>query len=506
MGLDQGDAQREAARLKADLTGILYLPADSSHLDLLISSLTEYNPGFPTDEALAWLDQRAATASPRVEPVPLSGLRQWYFDPRTGDLVHTTGGFFAIRGLEVATNLGPVRRWTQPIIDQPRIGLLGMMAQRRGGILYFLMQAKAEPGNIGGYQWAPTVQATRSNYLRHHGGKPTPYLDYFLDGRAARVLYDQHQTEQGARFYRKRNRNMIIQAPDDAEIELLPHYRWLTLGQIKRLMLRDNTVNMDARSVISLISFCPGHGVPCRAVSAADLRGCLENTPLARPLDDVSFRLLLSACSPDSPRHSLDELLRRMSREKFQVELDTRLIPLREVKDWTVTPQEISHLRGLYFSVAGVRVEAPDREVSSWDQPIIRQRHPGLAGFIVKELDGALHFLVQLKLESGNIDLLGMAPTVQCITGSYDTPNLPPYVAEMLQPQRSRVVFDTLQSEEGGRFFREENRNLLLLADESFPLETPPRYLWVSLRQLKQFLEFNNFLNVEARSLLALIQ
>jgi oxidase EvaA len=150
-------------------------------------------------------------------------------------------------------------------------------------------------------------------------------------------------------------------------------------------------------------------------------------------------------------------------------------------------------------------VEAEGREVASWDQPIIQQRDPGIIGFILRRIEGAVHFLVQLKMESGNIDLLGVAPTVQCITGSYHVGELPPYVSEMLKPTRSHVVLDTMQSEEGGRFFLESNRNLLLLAADDFPLDTPPRYLWLSLRQMKQLLAYNNFLNVEARSLLALI-
>ena len=38
----------------------------------------------------------------------------------------------------------------------------------------YLLQAKVEPGNINKIQISPTVQATRSNYLRIHGGKTIP--------------------------------------------------------------------------------------------------------------------------------------------------------------------------------------------------------------------------------------------------------------------------------------------------------------------------------------------
>ena len=37
----------------------------------------------------------------------------------------------------------------------------------------------------------------------------------------------------------------------DEDIEVLPNYRWMTLGQIKQLMKIDNLVNMDTRTVLS---------------------------------------------------------------------------------------------------------------------------------------------------------------------------------------------------------------------------------------------------------------
>ena len=61
-----------------------------------------------------------------------------------------------------------------------------------------------------------------------------------------------------------------------------------------------------------------------------------------------------------------------------------------------------------------------------------------------------------------------------------------------------------MQSEEGGRFFREENRNIVIIASDLQTQESD-NYLWMNLRQLKLFVKFNNFLNVEARSLLSLL-
>ena len=82
------------------------------------------------------------------------------------------------------------------------------------------MQAKIEPGNINAVQLSPTLQATKSNYTQVHKGNLPNYLEYFLDDRTdVTVLLDQLQSEQGARFFKKRNRNIIIEVTSDIEVK-----------------------------------------------------------------------------------------------------------------------------------------------------------------------------------------------------------------------------------------------------------------------------------------------
>lgn len=516
------DVKSEIDKLRQNLLKILYVSGESTNLDFYISALTEYNPFHSTEEISQWLSDINKEEYFSVEQIPLADLRQWHFDQWSGNLCHDSGKFFSIRGLKVRTNVGSVSEWDQPIIDQPEIGVLGIIAKKIDGILYFLMQAKAEPGNINTFQLSPTVQATRSNYLQVHGGKPTKYLEYFLDQHRSQVLIDQLQSEQGARFFHKRNRNIIVQVRDDEEIEITPNHRWVTLGQLKKLMLSDNTINMDARSVISNIVFDPEEKNSLDIVNEQHLQECLESCPIVSDTTaDFGIKMMISAHSNTPSLHSYDALLRRISRGKFSSELNSQLIPLNEVKNWSRTPLAIHHEENRFFSVIGVRVSAANREVPSWDQPIVQQVDKGLVGYIVSEINGVMHFLVQLKMESGNMDLLELSPTVQCITGSYGDsigkpsqtePNskfksdkMPLYVNEMLDPTNSSLIFDTLQSEEGGRFYREENRNMVLLKDLPFPVIEQDFYFWMTLHQLKMFLKFNNFLNVESRSLLAII-
>jgi len=208
-------------------------------------------PDFPLATAREWLERVRAETKFRVVQVPLDAMAGWGFDGRR-DLRHHSGKFFSVEGVEVRVQGdGRDRVWRQPMINQPEVGILGVLGQERGGILRFLLQAKIEPGNVNGVQLSPTVQATRSNYTQVHGGNLPPYLEWFLDTGRGRIIVDQLQSEQGARFLKKRNRNIMLVAPEESDISALPNFCWLTLGQIKRFLREDNLVNMDTRSVLA---------------------------------------------------------------------------------------------------------------------------------------------------------------------------------------------------------------------------------------------------------------
>ncbi|MDA9773311.1 NDP-hexose 2,3-dehydratase family protein [Saprospiraceae bacterium] len=458
----------------------------------LKSALTTENPYNSTSDVLAWLQKRNAEIEVEISRIEFSKLKSWGF--KNGGLRHNSGRFFSIEGVEVEVNRGDVTKWNQPVINQPEIGILGIITKEVNGVLYFLMQSKIEPGNVNYVQLSPTIQATKSNYTQVHKGKKPQYLEYFLNDSKSETLLDQLQSEQGARFLRKRNRNIIIKVND--EIKDHPDFRWLTLGQIKELMQSDNVVNMDSRTVISGITFGNYDGETVDFYSLVSGADSISNKLLSSELDNTSFV------------HSFDDILHWFTRLKTFAELSVIRKNINQLDDWVVEKDIIRHKDNKYFSVIGVNVNISNREVVSWDQPLIKPSQEGLCAFVIKEINGRFHFLVQAKMECGNFDVLEMAPTVQCLTGNYNNPdsieNLP-FLNYVLSVENSNILYDTLQSEEGGRFYREQNRNLIILADSSFNEEIPENYIWLTLNQLKTFIKFNNYLNIQARSLLSMI-
>ncbi|WP_235039236.1 NDP-hexose 2,3-dehydratase family protein [Kibdelosporangium aridum] len=430
-----------------------------------------------------WLTERHKANEYLVKKVPLDQLDGWRIG-ENGDIAHHTGRFYTITGLSITGANRPIRDWEQPIIDQPEQGILGILVKRFDGVPHYLLQAKMEPGNVNMLQLSPTVQATKSNYTRAHGGKSVPYLEYFRSPRRGRVLFDALQSEQGAWFLAKRNRNMVVEVVE--EVPVLPDFCWLSYDQISELLHIDNMVNMDTRTVLS------GAIVPRRMD---------KDDPGADP-----FRAALASDTPERPRYTETELLIWFTEAKARSTMERQRIPLAKVSGWVHENGMIGHEDDRHFTVVGLSVEASNREVSEWSQPMIAPRGLGVVAFLAKRIQGTLHLLVQARTEAGAFDSVEMAPTVQCIPDSYrELPeeSLPPFLNEVLSAPASQVRFDCVHSEEGGRFYHAQNRYLLVELPEDSDVDVPENFVWMTLRQLLGFVRYSNHLNVEARNLLA---
>ena len=299
-----------------------------------------------------WLQQRNREVSVEVKKIPFCEMEQWQVW-NDGSLHHQSGKFFSIEGIRVMTDYPKATVWEQPIIHQPEIGYLGILTKEIDGILYFLMQAKIEPGNVNHVQLSPTLQATKSNYTQVHGGKKAAYLDYFRNARPEQIILDQLQSEQGARFLRKRNRNIIIKVDED--VPVLEDFQWMTLGQIKALMQIDNCVNMDTRTVLSGLDFS--------LYKVTD-----EN---ASQMSDLGRALLDSANAHDG-LHTMHGILSWFTGLKSGYDLTVTNVPLNQIAEWECRDNEIVRKDEKYFRILGVRVSIDNREVRSWCQPLVQ--------------------------------------------------------------------------------------------------------------------------------------
>jgi len=447
-------------------------------------ALSARRRGGGPDLLVEWMAACRERSPFEVARVPFDRLDGWRFARRSGDLVHRSGRFFSVQGVDVQTDYGGGAEWSQPIIDQPDRSILGILAREIDGVLHFLMQAKMEPGNVGTVQLSPTVQATTSNYQRAHNGGVAPYLEYFTEPGRARVMVDVLQSEQGSWFRGKRNRNVVMEVDGD----VVPHedFVWMTLGELYALLRRPNVVNMDARTVLSCL--------PLPADGAGDAGGFCA--ALGRSTSTSDDRALWSSLEVGS----------WLTGRKAAYALTTRQVPLRSVRGWTRTAGEIHHPSGRFFRIIGVDVRATNREVRHWCQPLLEPCGQGLVAFVVRRIEGVLHVLARADVRPGYRDVVELGPTVQCTPGNFAAAGeRRPAFLDLVLSGGAAVRYDVLQSEEGGRFHRAVTRHMVVEVDGDFPLETPGDFAWVTLAQLKRLIGSSYQVNIEARSLVTCV-
>ncbi len=68
-----------------------------------------------------------------------------------------------------------------------------------------------------------------------------------------------------------------------------------------------------------------------------------------------------------------------------------------------------------------------------------------------------------------------------------------------------RVLKDVVLSEEGGRFYHEQNRNVMIEIQPDELKELPTGFYWVDFATLNQMIQFNNCVNIQLRNLMSLV-
>lgn len=414
-----------------------------------------------------------------VRRIAPSASAQWTFDA-TGCLAHRSGRFFRVIGVEHRT---PLEGGThlQPLIDQPEVGDLCFLVVEDGEGWWVLAQAKVEPGNVDGAQLAPSVQATRSNYEAAHGGKSVPYHGLTLDG--SRALYDQLQSEHNGRFLRKRNRNSVIRL-DERTAPFDTSFRWLSMAEFLPLLLEDNLVNTDARSVLT-----------CWLLTHARvLEGVVESGSLLQDLI-----LALDAPLDEKRRAELESWLGRLASRWFELPRECGLEQLQP--DWAWRDGIFQSALDPTVLVHHVAVRCQTREVYEWDQPLLGTRTLGQSVSVMGRIGGELHLLVQARAEAGNHSGFEVTTAIQAESTETMTEAERSY-AQVLRSQ-ARRVFEFKNSEEGGRFDRCVTSYGLFWTDSPQDVPEGPLHRWVPMAQLAAWARQPNRLTNELRSALS---
>src|SRR5690606_33354730 len=131
----------------------------------------------------------------------------------------------------------------------------------------------------------------------------------------------------------------------DEDIPKYDNFVWLTLGQLKQLMLYDNLVNMDTRTVISGIPFGNFEPAVVDFFNYLDSKNSIKKMPQA---------FLKSALSNEGGLHTVENIITFLTQLKSIYDLDVKQIPLVKMGQWIIKDDEIAHETSKFFKVIAV--------------------------------------------------------------------------------------------------------------------------------------------------------
>ncbi|WP_334555869.1 NDP-hexose 2,3-dehydratase family protein [Streptomyces sp. B21-106] len=197
------------------------------------------------------------------------------------------------------------------------------------------------------------------------------------------------------------------------------------------------------------------------------------------------------------------ELLSWFTGLRADCRLEAGRLPLGALPGWHRDDKEISRDDGRYFRVVAADVRAGSREVASWSQPLVEPVGRGLSAFLVREFDGVLHVLVRAATEGGFLDGVELAPTVQCMSEGELEEETSPFLGLIPVQGSPRIRYDALHAEEGGRFLNAVSRYVVAETDAAATDAPPPGHAWATVSQLTALLRHSQYVNVQARTLVA---
>jgi dTDP-4-dehydro-6-deoxy-alpha-D-glucopyranose 2,3-dehydratase len=305
--------------------------------------------------------------------------------------------------------------------------------------------------------------------MRLHGGTTSPYVSAFLTyDKGVKLIGDTAQSDLGERYLMKSKRLILAECRDDIAVK--PGFVWASAAVIRQALACSTFINIDLRSLLALMPW------------AADERddafspgSILVRKSLRRPVRSEVIGRIFMMLKPGP------NLL--------------RLVPIAALTNWAITEWGLYEKeRDQGFAVEFFSVQAPNREVLAWTQPLINSAGEGYCALACRETDGALEILVQVIPEPGLALGWGLGPSVLRYPGK-SAKHAPDFDGQDASP-----LISTVESDEGGRFYKDASRYELIMLRR--PTEDPgPNAFWINLAEMKVCLQTSNLCTIQLRGL-----
>lgn len=214
----------------------------------------------------------------------------------------------------------------------------------------------------------------------------------------------------------------------------------------------------------------------------------------------------------DKENENITNILKWRKKLLNKNKIKTKLININECKDWYFDNyNNLTHKSGQFFKVQGVQITgAKTREVKSWTQPILTQKHGGVLAFITRfTKEKGVEFLLDAKTEPGDNSDIKITSSFQATRSNMNRAHggkLPKFYDIVVQLKGSKLIYCAAHCEEGARFWEKSNLNVIVQLNDPFDKRIKgENYKWAHLSQIKKLGLMDNVLNPFVKTILFMI-
>ena len=265
-------------------------------------------------------------------------------------------------------------------------------------------------------------------------------------------------SEQGSRFLKKKNWNILLET-NKLNIPLKKNYCWLSKENIRYLINKRNMLNMDAISVLS--------------------------SAIQKNLGENKL----------NSNYNIKNMLSQFDKK---MKFSRNIIIFNDLKDWKIKKDSVSDIKKKFFSIFFIDVVANLREVKKWEQPIISDHSSSLNGFLVSKINKTMHYLLKIIIEPG-FDKSKYTSTIFEKNFSLNSRKNIKFLSFF---NKKNCSMDIINSDEGGRFLKNQTRNMICEIKDHNKINLYDNFIWASHNQVVELINQNK-MTIEARNLFA---
>jgi dTDP-4-dehydro-6-deoxy-alpha-D-glucopyranose 2,3-dehydratase len=208
---------------------------------------------------------------------------------------------------------------------------------------------------------------------------------------------------------------------------------------------------------------------------------------------------------------NISKILLWLKKRNLENKMEVQKIPVANLKDWFVKKNgNIFHKSSQFFSVEGVKIKsAVEREVKTWDQPILNQKHGGILAILAREnQNGIVEFLLYARKEPGDKNLK-FCPSFSATQSNINRAHggkKTPLSDIILKATSKNIIGTTIHYEEGARFWQKPNKNVLIKVTSKDQKKIKDKnFIWLNLTQIKKLNQKKGIINPFVKTILFMI-